>query len=118
MAMSTATVPAYRFQAPDARTVLVMKPDSVRYRVTLADATPVAFTCPGFHYRGVCKHLGMVAEALGDPAVRLADEMIACETCGQRVRIGDAYTRHTAGGIRFLCDGCNEDLLLHAHQET
>ena len=36
------------------------KPESkTEYRVTKVGNTPVACTCPGFHFRGRCKHLDM-----------------------------------------------------------
>jgi SWIM zinc finger len=132
-------VPAYRFEAADSRTVLVVKRDETRYRVTLSEGEPVACSCLGFRYRGGCKHLGFVAEAIAhadlvlpvpvarDPFARIeasfreADrlaaivrgEMIACGGCGEPVLTSEAEANRTASGTRFLCAACRDDLALH-----
>lgn len=144
--MATAPVktdtPEYRFQAAGSRTVLVVKRDETRYRVTLSEGEPVACTCKGFHFRGYCKHQGMVADMLEDgfltlpvPVIRdpfarieasfreadrlaaiVRGETIACGGCGQRVLTGEAQAHRMAGGTRFLCSACVDDLALHADE--
>ena len=126
--MATATVsadvstetPEYRFEAAGSRTVLVVKRDETRYRVTLSGGEPVACTCKGFHFRGYCKHQGLVADALDSALVviRPADETLACGGCGERVRTIDAHPWPTNTGVRFLCGACDDDLLLHAGEEA
>jgi hypothetical protein len=58
-------LPEYRLSPVARRTIEVTKRDGTRYAVVLdALGAPVYCTCPGFHFRGYCRHVAMVADAV------------------------------------------------------